>query len=138
MYEEYAIDEDHRNNVQQVIKVTVEKDIAVEATINNIINSMDLAVLNIAEGVFNHNGVIYDTDKDNISTGQELYILDNESNYHKVYGLNETDINGIKYVQFDSSLDWEQQGKPLFNENEECIGNGAKQCGRNSQECLER
>lgn len=122
MYEEYAIDEDHRNNVQQVIKVTVEKDIAVEATINNISNSMNLAVLNIAEGVFNHNGVIFDTDKDNISTGQELYILDNESNYHKVYGLNETDINGIKYVQFDSSLDWEQQGQPLFNENEECIG----------------
>ncbi len=121
-YDELAIEEDKRDQVTEVIKVTVEKDIQIKATINNVSESMNLAVLNTSEKVYNHNSVLFDIDEDNIKPAQELYILDNESNYHTGYAVNENQINGIKYVQFDSPLDWEQRGQAVFNENEEFIG----------------
>ena len=121
-YDELAIEEDKRDQVNEIIKVTVEKDVQIKATINNVSESMNLAVLNTSEKVYNHNSVLFDIDEDNIRPAQELYILDNESNYHTGYAVNENQINGIKYVQFDSPLDWEQRGQAVFNENEEFIG----------------
>lgn len=120
--EERAIEEDDRNSITPVIKITVEKDIQVQANINNVSDSMNLAVLNISSKIYNHNAVTFDVDDDNIKPAQELYILDNESNSHVGYAVNESVINGIKYVQFDSPLDYEQKGFAVFNENEEFVG----------------
>ena len=121
-YDELAIEEDKRDNVTQVIKVTVEKDIQITASINNVSESMNLAVLNLSGKIFNHNSVIFDIDEENIKSAQELFILDYESNVHTGYAVNENQINGIKYIQFDSPLDWEQRGQAVFNENEEFVG----------------
>lgn len=121
-YDEYEIEENRRDRVGTTVKVIVEKDIKIEATINNVSNSMNLAVLNLSETVFNHNSVLVDIDEENIKPAQELYVLDTESNYHVVYAVNESMINGIKYIQFDSALDSEQKGQALFNENEEFVG----------------
>lgn len=120
--DEKAIEEDKRDKVEAVIKVTVEKDVQIGATINNVSDSMNLAVLNLEKKVYNHNSVLFDLDDDNIKPAQELYILDNESNYHIGYAVNESLVNGIKYVQFDSPLDWEQRGQAVFTENEEFVG----------------
>ena len=121
-YDEKAVEEDKRNGIVEIIKITAEKDIQVNASINNISESMNLAVLNISQAIYNHNGVLFDVDDDNIKPAQELYILDNESNFHTGYAVNESGVNGIKYVQFDSPLDWEQRGQAVFNENEEFVG----------------
>ena len=121
-YDEKAVEEDKRNGIVEIIKITAEKDIQVNASVNNISESMNLAVLNITQAIYNHNGVLFDVDDDNIKPAQELYILDNESNFHTGYAVNESGVNGIKYVQFDSPLDWEQRGQAVFNENEEFVG----------------
>lgn len=120
--DEKEIEEDRRDKVETVIRVTVEKDIQIKATINNVSDSMNLAVLNLEKEIYNHNSILFDIDDENIKPAQELYILDDESNYHIGYAVNESLVNGIKYVQFDSPLDWEQRGQAVFNENEEFIG----------------
>lgn len=120
--DEKEIEEDRRDKVETVISVTVEKDIQIKATINNVSDSMNLAVLNLEKEIYNHNSILFDIDDENIKPAQELYILDNESNFHTGYAVNESSVNGIKYVQFDSPLDWEQRGQAVFNENEEFVG----------------
>jgi len=121
-YSEYSVEEDKRDGVKPLLKVIVEKDIKIEASISNTSNQMNLAVLKLSSQVFNHNSVLFNIDDENIKSAQELYILDNESNYHLGYAVGETSINGINYIQFDSSLDWEQSGQALFNEDEEFLG----------------
>ncbi len=121
-YDELAIEEDKRDKVEQIIKVTIEKDIQISADINNVSESMNLAVLNLSENVYNHNSVLFDIDEDNIKSAQELFILDQESNVHTGYAVNETQINGIKYIQFDYPLAWEHRGQAVFNEKEEFVG----------------
>ena len=121
-YDELAIEEDKRDNVTQIIKVTVEKDIQITASINNVSESMNLAVLDLSSKIYNHNSVVFDIDEENIKSAQELYILNYESNVHTGFAVNENQINGIKYIQFDSPLDWEQRGEAVFNENEEFVG----------------
>lgn len=122
VYEQWAVEEDKRDSVRTVIRVVVEKDVKVEANVKNVSQSMNLAVLDITNPVFNHQSVVFDIDEGCVKPAQEMYILDNESTYHSAYAVNETEVNGIKYVQFDSSLDWEQSGQALFNENEEFLG----------------
>lgn len=121
-YDRKAIEEDKRDSAKSVVKIMVEKDIQVEAAVNNISESMNLAVLNCGQKIYNHNSVIFDVDDDSIKPAQELYILDSESNYHVGYAVNESMINGIKYVQFDSPRDSEQRGQAVFDEDEEFIG----------------
>ena len=57
-YDELAIEEDKRDNVTQIIKVTVEKDIQITASINNVSESMNLAVLDLSSKIYNHNSVV--------------------------------------------------------------------------------
>lgn len=122
MYDDYTIEEDDRNDVHAVIKVTIEKDIKIEATIGNVSNSLNLAVLKLSSTVFDHKGITFDIDEGCVTAAQEVYIPDIEGGFHTGYALNENTINGIKYVQFDSPMDWEQDGLPLYDADGEVLG----------------
>lgn len=122
MYNDYEVQEEDYKDVHEKIKVIVEKDISIEATINNVSNSLNLAVLNLSSAVFGHEGITFNVDEGCVTSAQEVYIADFEGGYHKGYALNENIVNGVKYVQFDSPMDWEQSGLPLFNSDGEVLG----------------
>lgn len=122
MYDDFAIEEDKHKDVREKIKVIIEKDISIDATINNVSNSLNLAVLNLSSSVFDHKGIVFDIDEGCVTSAQEVFIADYEGGYHTGYALNENIINGVKYVQFDSPMDWEQSGLPLFNADGEVLG----------------
>lgn len=122
MYSDYGITEDDYNDVHQMIKIGIGKDIFIEADINNVSSSLNLAVLKLSTAVYDHKGVLFNVDENSVSPAQEVYIVDAEGGYHTGYALNESIINGVKYVQFDSPMDWEQSGVPLYNADGEVLG----------------
>lgn len=122
MYDSLGIPEEEWDRTNTTVEVTVERDIPIEASIQNISTSLNLAVIKMNEKIFSYNAITFDVDENAVSPTEEVYILDTDSASHSGYVVNESAVNGIKYVQFDSSFDVEQSGNAVFDKDGEFVG----------------
>lgn len=123
LYEQYQIPEDRQDRLSMNIQIVVAHDVKIEASVSMESDSMNLAVLDLNQQIYNKATAVFDLDETNAYATESICTRGYEAGQTRQgVVIDAFQQEGISYIRHNIAVSGNELGCPVINSRDEVIG----------------